>query len=374
MRKATKEARVRLTLCQLPLLCRYVATEFSRNLALTLAAFVSIYLLIDFFEKIDRLLRAQIGIATIIEYFAAKLPVATAQVLPAAIVLAVIITFGLLARHHETVAIKCAGINLVRLLYPILGISSALAILLLILYLAVTPRLMQKINTIWETKVDKKPVRELIELKYIWYKGDRVILNIADFRKDTKTMGDVRIYVFDPHFHLIQLVAARKAQWTGKNWLFFDGQVQSFGARGALISETFKTRTIVLTERPEDFANLERKITEMTGADLHRFILRLERDGYDSRPYWAELHSRIAMAVTPFIVTLIGGALIFWREESNIPVSIAAGIVLIFLYWLLFSFLLSLGQVGVLPILAAAWLANISFGLAGILALSKMAR
>lgn len=368
-----KPRKRRFGLCRLQLLGRYVAQEFSRNLALTLATLVSIYLLIDFFEKIDRLLRAQTGIITIIEYFAAKLPVAAAQVLPAAVILAVIITFGMLSRHNETIAIKCAGISLIRLLLPILNISLALATAMLILNLHVNPSLMQRINGIWETKVDKKPIRELIELKYLWYKGDRVILNITDFRKDTKAMGDVRIYVFDPQFHLIQFVAARKAQWTGKNWLFFDGQVQSFGLNGALIGETFKTRTIVLTERPEDFANLERKVTEMTGTDLYRYILRLERDGYDSRPYWVELHSRLALALTPLIVTLIGGSLIFWQEKSNIPLSIALGIALVFVYWLLFSFLLSLGQVGAIPILLAAWLANIIFGLAGSIALYKTA-
>ena len=42
------------------LLFGYIAKEFCRNFFLTLAAFVSIYLIIDFFEKIDRLLRAQI--------------------------------------------------------------------------------------------------------------------------------------------------------------------------------------------------------------------------------------------------------------------------------------------------------------------------
>lgn len=361
----------RLGLCQSQLLCRYVAKEFTRNFALTLATFVSIYLLIDFFEKIDRLLRAQTGLTIISKYFAAKVPVAAAQVLPAAIVLAVIITFGLLSRHNETIAIKCAGINLIRLLRPILTIAMVLAVVLLVLNLFVNPVLTQRINSIWETKVDKKPVRELIELNNLWYKGDRVILNITDFRKDTRTMGDVRIYVFDARFHLIQFVAARKAQWTGKNWLFFDGQVQSFGSRGALSGETFRSRTIVMTERPEDFANLERKITEMTGTDLYRYIRRLERDGYDSRPYWVELHSRIAMALTPLIVTLIGGGIIFWQEKTNIPAAIALGIALVFVYWLLFSFLLSLGQLGMLPVLVAAWLTNITFALAGAAVLWK---
>lgn len=125
---ARKETGVRFALCRLQLFCKYVAKEFSRNFALTLAAFVSIYLLIDFFEKIDRLVRAQIGIITIVEYFAAKIPVAAAQVLPASVILAVIITFGLLSRHNETIAVQCAGINLIRLLNPILGIAGALAI------------------------------------------------------------------------------------------------------------------------------------------------------------------------------------------------------------------------------------------------------
>lgn len=360
--------------CRMQILSRYVGREFGRNFILCLAAFVSIYLLIDFFEKIDRLLRAQAGLPMIIKYFAAKMPIATAQVLPAAVVLGVIITFGLLSRHNETIAIKCAGVNPISLLQPLLVIALGLVLLLVLLNLRVNPLLTQVINTIWETQVDKKPQRELVEMKYIWYKGDRVILNITDFRRDTKTMGDVRIYVFDPQFHLIQFVAARRAQWTGKNWLFFDGTVQSFGVAGAIVGETFRSRTLVLTERPEDFANLERKITEMTGTDLWRYIKRLERDGYDSRPYWVELHSRLALAMTPLIVTLIGGALIFWQEKMPIPAAIALGIGLVFVYWLLFSFCLSLGQIGVLPVVVAAWLANLIFSIMGTVFLLRTSR
>ena len=281
------------------LLFSYIAKEFCRNFFLTLAAFVSIYLIIDFFEKIDRLLRAQINFGTILEYFSAKMLVAASQVMPAAVILAVIITFGLLSRHNETIAIKCAGLNVVRMLRPILLISLLLSLSLLMLNLYLNPWLTQRINIIWETKVDKKPTRELIELKYLWYKGDRAIFNISEFRKDTKAMENVKIYVFDHQFHLIQFIAAKKAQWTGNNWLFYGGMVQTFVPGGQIIGETFDKRTIIMTERPEDFANLERKVTEMNANDLYRYILRLERDGYDSRPYWVELQSRIAMSLTP---------------------------------------------------------------------------
>jgi lipopolysaccharide export system permease protein len=356
------------------LLFGYIAKEFWRNFLLTLAAFVSIYLIIDFFEKIDRLLRAQLHLGTILEYFAAKMPVAASQVLPAAVILAVIITFGLLSRHNETIAIKCAGLNVVRMLRPILLISLLLSLTLIVLNLYLNPWLTQRVNIIWETKVDKKPTRELIELKYLWYKGDRAIFNISEFLKSTKVMENVKIYVFDQQFHLSQFIAAKKAQWTGNRWLFSDGMVQTFVPGGQIIGETFDERTIIMTERPEDFANLERKVTEMNANDLHRYILRLERDGYDSRPYWVELQSRIAMSLTPLIVTLIGGSIILWQEKSNIPLGVALGIALVFIYWLMYSVFLSLGQVGKMPIFLAVWLANILFGLAGLVVLARSSR
>jgi lipopolysaccharide export system permease protein len=356
------------------LLFGYIAKEFCRNFSLTLSAFVSIYLIIDFFEKIDRLLRAQITFGTIMEYFAAKLPVAASQVLPAAVILAVIITFGLLSRHNETIAIKCAGLNIVRMLRPILLISLLLSLSLLILNLYLNPYLTQRVNSIWETKVDQKPPRELIGLKYLWYKGDRAIFNIFEFRKDTKTMENVKIYIFDHQFHLVQFIAAKKAQWTGDHWLFYGGMVQTFIPGGHILGEIFDRRTIIMTERPQDFVNLERKVTEMNAKDLYRYILRLERDGYDSRPYWVELQSRIAMSLTPLIVTLIGGSIIFWQEKSNIPLVIALGIGVVFIYWLLYSLFLSLGQVGKLPIVLAAWLANIIFGMAAVAILQKASR
>ncbi len=356
------------------LLMLYVAREFCRNFFLTLAAFVGIYLIIDFFEKIDRLHRAQLGFVGILEYFGAKLPLATGQVLPASVLLAVIITFGILARHNETTAIKCAGLNITILLRPILLLASVLVLFLLSLNLFLTPWLTQRVNIIWETKVDKKPARELIDLKWLWYKGDRAIFHISEFRKDTKSMENVKIYVFDQQFHLTQFIAAQRAQWTGQNWRFSDGMIQTFLPQGEIVSEAFVERTMILTERPEDFVNLERRVTELNGYDLYRYIRRLERDGYDSRPYWVELHSRIAFALTPIIVTLIGGGLIFWREKGNISLGIVSGIALVFIYWLLSTFFLSLGQVRFMPVLLAAWLANIIFGLGGFLALSKASR
>lgn len=352
----------------------YISRQFVQQLTLSLSAFVSIYLLVDFFEKIDRLLRADFGLGGMIGYFLLKLPLALSQVLPAAVLLAVILTFGLLSRRRETIAIKCAGINIVQLLLPLLGLALLLSLLLGLLQLYLNPRLQWRLNQIWETQVEKKPARELMDLKSFWYKGDRAIFHIAEFQKTAKIMIDVKIYAFDRDFHLIQFIAARRATWTGEYWHLQQGMVQTFLAGGRVISEAFQDRNLILTERPEDFVNLERRLNEMTGADLYRYILRLERDGYDSTSQWLEFFNRFSLALTPLIVTLIGASLVLWRENVNIPFCLTLGIGLVFGYWLLHSFCNSLGSVGLLPALVAAWAADLIYALAGVAALRVVSR
>lgn len=366
--------RLSLGLLRFSILERYVAREFVFFFLLTLLTMAAIYLIVDFFEKIDRLLRAQLNLSVMLSYFSFKMPLALGQVMPAAVLLAVMITFALLSRHNETIAIKTAGINVVGLLKPLLMLAGLFSGILLALNLYLIPWSTQRVNEIWETQVEKKPSRSLMNLERFWYKGDRTIFNILMFHKDTQALEGVKIYFFDQQFRITQIVAAARAQWTGKDWRFYQGLIQSFQPDGMLKGEVFQEQTIALTERPEDFSNLERKITEMDFSDLYLYAHRLERDGYDPTQYRVDLLGRISLSLTPLIVTLIGGGLILQREKSNIPAGIATGIGIVFVYWLILSFFLSMGQVGRLPAYAAAWLPNILFGLGGLFLLSRVSR
>jgi len=94
---------------------RYVAREFLKLMGLSLMTFVSLFIVVDFFEKIDRLVRAQLGAEELLVYLALKLPFAVGQVLPAAVLLGVMLTFGLMSRSHETMAIRTSGLNVLNL-------------------------------------------------------------------------------------------------------------------------------------------------------------------------------------------------------------------------------------------------------------------
>ena len=189
--------------------------------------------------------------------------------LPAAVLLGVMLTFGLMSRSHETMAIRTSGLNILSLVRPILIYSGAVALLLLALNCYLIPWSQGRLDLFWQTQVDKKPPRNLHNLEHFWYKGDQAIYNIVMFRKDIQTLEGVKIYLFDQQFHLVQIIAAARAQWHEDRWRFSEGYVQFFEpGTGAVTGEKFQQRDLVLTEHPKDFADLEKKVTEMDSASM----------------------------------------------------------------------------------------------------------
>ena len=117
----------------------YVAREFLKLMGLSLVTFVSLFIVVDFFEKIDRLVRAPSGLGALLEYLVLKLPFAIGQVLPAAVLLGVMLTFGLMSRSHETMAIRTSGLNILPLTRPTIIYSGVVTLLLLTLNLYLIP-------------------------------------------------------------------------------------------------------------------------------------------------------------------------------------------------------------------------------------------
>jgi len=353
---------------------KYVAWEFLKLSGLSLATFISIFIIVDFFEKIDRLVRAQLGVGDLLHYFLLKVPFSLAEVLPPAVLLGVMLCFGLMSRSHETMAIRTSGLDILRLTRPTIIIALLAVLLLLSLRLYLVPWSQGRLNLFWETQVEKKPPPSLLNMQRFWYKGDQVIYDILLFRKDIQTLEGVKIYLFDRKFHLIQIIAAARAQWQGDHWRFYQGFIQTFDPGGEEFGEKFQERDIVLTEKPADFAGLEKKVTEMDLGELYHYIKRLERDGYKSTSYRLDLYRRISLSLTPLILVILGLALTLRGGRINIPASVAVGLGLMFLYWLFFGFCVSFGEAGRWPIFWAVTMPHLAFGVVALGLLRKVAR
>jgi lipopolysaccharide export system permease protein len=352
----------------------YIGREFLKLLVIALVAFLSIFLLVDFFERIDRLVTAGLGLDGLARYVLLKIPFALSQVLSPAVLLGAMLTLGLLARSHETMAMRTSGLDILRLIRPVIFLAAGTALVGMALNLYLVPWSQARLAMFWEVQVQKKPPRSLVALEHFWYKGDRAIYNIVLFRKDIQTLEGVRIYLFDHQFTLQQVVTAKQARWQGDSWRFYQGFIQTFEAGEPKAWESFAERDFKLTEKPQDFSLLEKKIGEMDLTELLKYVERLERDGYKSTLYQVEIYSRFSLAVTPIILAMLGLGLALSREELYLPAMVAVGLGLMFLYWLIFGLSISLGQAGRWPILISVWWPHGLFGALGIVLLSRASR
>ena len=107
----------------LPVASRYIVRQFLGIFIPILASFILLGVIVDFFDRLDILLRHNATVSAAARYFLFKIPLMITQVTPAAVVTAVLLSFGLLSRHNEIVALRAGGVSLGQTALPVIGMA-----------------------------------------------------------------------------------------------------------------------------------------------------------------------------------------------------------------------------------------------------------
>ena len=345
------------------ILDRYLTGEFTMNLVFITVSFISLFLIIDFFEKIRMFLSNKATLEQMALFFLFRIPMVLSQSLPAALLLASLMTCGTLTRHSEIVAMKANGISLYRIAFPILAIAAFVCVLIFLLSEWITPYANARAEHIRLIEVQKQSSRGSFKQDQIWYRGEKGIYNFKTFNAGNNTLQGITIHYLDHEMNLSMRLDAEKGEWKEGHWVFYNVLTAKFQQGGDFpLLEKMPTLLVDLPEKPSDFKVVQKDVDEMGYFELKRYIHKLQTDGYDATRYAVDLQGKIAFPLVGIILTVIGIAFSLRSERSGgIAQGIGAGIILGFSYWLVFAFGMSLGRSGTLPPLIAAWFGNILF-------------
>ena len=344
------------------ILDRYVIKEIIKCFVIVLTVVLGLYIIVEFFNKADNFTEAGLSISRLIRYLQLKLPQIMVQITPIGILLAVLVAFGLMNKHNEILALKSGGVSVFFLMRAALAIAVFLSIILFFLSEVVVPITISKANKIWLSEVKKKPVLATRQ-KNIWIKGNRAIYYIKYFNPQNESVSGVTLNYFDKAFKLSRRIDATSGVYQEGNWIFSDIMEQVLDEESeTYVVSIYPQQTIILEVQPEDLKRVFTKSEEMNVAELFSYIREVESEGYDATTFRVDLHARFALPVLSVIVCIIGvGIAVKRKGREGLSASIAYGAVMVFLYWVLHSFCLSLGYGGLLPPLVAAWISNIIF-------------
>jgi lipopolysaccharide export system permease protein len=352
------------------LINKYLTIEILKYFCIILAAVVGIFLAVDFFEKIDNFMEASLPFLKIIRFYYLKIPSIVARIAPVGILLSVIVVFGLMNKNNEIIALKSSGASIYYILRPVVSIGLFLCVLIFLLSELIVPITISKVNRIWNFEVKKKSAI-ISRGKNIWIKGDRAIYHITYYNPTDSNIFGVTLNFFDDDFRLTRRVDAKKGVFKEGKWIFYEMIEQKLDKESNNYSvaflEEWEEPFLFL---PEDIKRVVKKSEEMNILELLEYIKNIENEGYDASAYKVDMYTKLAFPFVCFVMCLVGtGVGGRGKIRESLAVSICFGIGIAFLFWIFYSFCLSLGYGEMLPPFVAAWSANFVFLCFGLFAI-----
>lgn len=344
-----------------------ILKEILKYTGICMLIFITIYLIIDFLQKIDNFMEAGVTKGVIMRYFICKLPFIIVQMTPISLLISVIVAYSLMRKNNELIALQASGIGIRRVSLPALGLSFIMVVFSFLLSEFVVPYTSSKAEAIWNKDVRKGKYKRFFRRRHIWYKGNNSIYCIEYFNGKDKLMERAVFYFFDRNFSVVKRIQAEKVVWVDGMWIAKEAIIQTkkIGNPGYDI-ERFDNIRINIPETPESFLRPVRRPEEMNYWQLKRFAEEIKREGYDAKRYFVDTYMKLSFPFINLVVVLVGIPAALKIKGTGIPVSISIGVGICFLYIVCMGVFRSLGISGVIPPFLSAWMANIIFLLFGI--------
>ena len=349
------------------LLHRYVLRRFIYCYVLSATGLIGIFLVVDFFERVDEFIRRDMPYSDLIYYFIFKIPSIAFYMAPQAVLLATVITLAVLARDNEIIAMKAGGIGIVGITLPILGAALVVALLVLASNEYLAPIATKKMNYIFKVKVQGNPAygdtyievgERLAGGGEVWFVAkDKAVWNFRQFDLEEGRVSGARIFYRFDNGLIRKRIDVKEVVWNGTYWEFIDGFLRTFDQKGHGTTEYFEKKIIPVLETPDDFMkNITIHSDEMSLRELYKEIQEMTLEGKDTLKHRVEFHQKISYPFISIVLALLAIPLSLRSSRHGgvlfcVGINLAMGFVFSFLY----AMGVSLGFGGFFSPLFAAW-------------------
>jgi LPS export ABC transporter permease LptG/LPS export ABC transporter permease LptF len=356
------------------ILDEYVVREFLGTFFMVLAGFVMLMLVFTFFELVGDILRNHIALSTVGAYLVNLTPSMLYQIAPLAVLIAVLVTFGVLNRNSELIAMKATGISLYRLVVPIVSIAAVLSVSLFLFDQFYLPQANRRQEALRST-IKGRPPQTFLHPEQKWIFGQPHagepgrIFYYQFFDPDRNQFANLSIFEFDPGtFALSRRIFAARAVWNpgSESWNFQNGWQRQIEGPNVTDYKEFKQAAFSeIHEEPGYFKKESLQSQEMNFGQLDRYINDLRQSGFDTMRLRVALWHKLAYPLIAIVMAVLAipFALSMGRRGSLTGIAVAIAVALA--YWVIDGLFGAMGNVNYLPAALAAWSADVLFGLVG---------
>lgn len=353
-------------LFNVPRIDRYIITKFLSTYIFLIAIIISIAVIFDFNERIDKFTQSHVAMDKVIfDYYLNFIPYFSNLFSPLFVFIAVIFFTSKLADNSEIIAMKAAGMSFKRLLRPYMISAAIIAVTTFVLGAYVIPKgNIARVN--FENAYIKK--KKATSVDNVQMQVDTgVVAYITHFDNKTKSGYGFSLDKFVDK-KLVSHLTAQTIQYDTLSdrrycWTLRMYRIRTQEGMREKIESGNKLDTIIMME-PSDFLYTNNQQETMTLPQLDEFIDKQTlRGAAGVSTFEVEYHKRFAMPFAAFILTIIGVSLSCEKRKGGMGASIGVGLALSFSYILFQTISSTFATNAGWPPMLSVWLPNIVFAI-----------
>src|SRR3984885_5253387 len=361
---------------------RYVLQSFLFWCALLLTGFVLMTHVYEFFDLLSDIVKNNIAMTRVLTYLFFRTPELIFELAPMSVLVAVLITFGVLTKHNEITAMKASGVSLYRLAVPVLALALLMSGGLFAFAHYYVPDANRKQDAI-RKEIKGKPVQTYLHPDRNWVfdpgsKNDPKVFYFKYIDGAQKLMSWPQVFELDPaNFHIIKHISAEKARWSAtlQTWVFENGWSRQDPGGRHLKFTSFAGQTATfqeLDERPDYFLQEVLQDQQMNYQQLAAYIRELQRSGIDTITLQVSFYRKFALPLFALVMALISVPFAFLAGNKGAMAGVGVSFTIAIAYWTLGKLFEQLGDVNLLPAMLAAWSPDVIFAMAGFYFFTRM--
>jgi len=352
------------------ILHKYLLRSLLINLGYSFFVFVFLFLLIDFFDRIDTLLFDGASFFLIVSYFILKIPQIITLITPIAMLSATLFTVGILSKNSELTAMRSSGLTIMWIIRPVLLTSLVLSVISLTLSQTLVPLSARRVNEIYNLDIRKKDKTGSYSRSNFWWREGNDFYSSKMFDSRNNTLSEVTILTLTPEMKVSSRVDTDSITFLSPRygWIMNNVQEKIFKGKSQIPKErNHATLPIQLNKIPKDFYAVDPQPDTMSFSELQTFMAQQKSNGLSVSHYLADLYEKLSFPFITLVVTLVVASFsILPARSGSMAFPILLSIAFSFTYYAVHSFAIALGRAEVLDPLFSAWFANMLYGGIGI--------
>ena len=351
------------------LLDGYIARQYGRILGMTILGLLGLFYISSFIDKSDKLFKGQITVMTLLEFLFWSTPQFLTYIIAIGVLLAGLVTIGLLTKNSELIVMRACGISLYRTAMPMIAFALAAGAVLLGVQeniLAASNRRADQLNHLIRT--GSPQTFGVLNRKWIVGRNGEVY-HYQYYDPRRQELNSLSVFEFDrADNRLTSRRYVQRARYAADarpdaepQWALDQGWLREFTPNGEVRFTRF-TDQIARFEAADYFVTEAREPELMNFSQLRVYIDELRASGYNVLEHEVGLHRKIAFPFVTLVMTLIAVPFAVTTGRRGAMYGIGVGIVLALIYWVMISVFAALGASGVLNPMLAAWAPNMIFG------------